>query len=227
MICSEERCERTVKCSGLCSACYQRRWKAGTLPKRKLKRDGSPHVCTVHGPSRACYSAHGCRCDGCRDSNVTYENRRVRQAAYGRPTMVDAEPVRRHVLLLSGQGLGKRRLADLTGLSITAIDKVKGQSKRVRKDTADRILAVEAWQAERTPTGLARVGRNSRCVDCSAAPLFGGLRCLSCFQLRARVRAGEHVGSERPSLSTYAAGCRCRHCKQASADYQRARRAAA
>lgn len=224
-ICSDCH-QRPVKASGLCSACYQRRWKAGTLPERTKKRDGTPHTCDVHGPSRACYSAHRCRCDGCRDANVTYETRRARQKAYGTPTMVDATPVLKHVEDLSKAGLGKVRLAQLTGVSETAILKLKRGSKRVRKETADAIMAVEPWQAERTPKKLAALGKNPRCVDCEVKPLFGGLRCLPCFQLRCRQNAGDHLFGEPASLATYKRGCRCRACRAESASYTRRRRAA-
>jgi len=68
---------------------------------------------------------------------------------------------------------------------------------------------------------LARAGLNMSCVDCGASPFGGGMRCLGCFQARARKRAGEHTSSEPVSYSTYAGGCRCRGCKKASADYKR------
>jgi hypothetical protein len=218
--------ERPVKASGLCSACYQRRWKAGTLPKREKKRDGSPHLCTVHPPSRACYSAHGCRCDACRNCNVEYEAMRTRRTAYGQQTMVDAAPVLEHVRVLSAAGLGKARLSQLTGLSVSTILKLKRESKRVRKETADAIMAVEVWQAERTPEKLAQIGKNQACVVCSDKPLFGGLRCLPCFQRRCRENAGEHLFASPASTSTYQQGCRCRACRAASAAYSRQRRAA-
>ena len=215
--CTEDGCERPKKASGLCSACYQRRWKAGTLPKREKKRDGTVHACEVHAPSRACYSAHRCRCDGCRDSNVEYEKARARQVGYGKATMVDAAPVLAHVEMLSKAGLGKVRLAQLTGVSETAILKLKRGSKRVRKETADAILKVEAWQAIRSPVGLAQIGKNPACVDCDDVPLFGGMRCLTCFQSRVRANRGEHVAPNPPSAAGYSNGCRCRDCRAASA----------
>ena len=73
----------------------------------------------------------------------------------------------------------------------------------------------------------ARLGVNQFCVDCARTPFGGGMRCLECFQLRVRVRAGEHEAAERPSYATYAMGCRCRDCKRASAEYTRKRRAKA
>lgn len=38
------------------------------------------------------------------------------------------------------------------------------------------------------PKLLAQMGKNSSCVDCAAEPMFGGLRCLPCFQDRAYQR---------------------------------------
>ena len=224
--CSEDGCDHPKKASGVCNACYQRHWKAGTLPKRTKKRDGSPHTCTVHPPSRACYSAHRCRCDGCRDSNVTYETRRTRQAAYGKPTMVDAQPVLEHVLMLSEAGLGKVRLAQLTGLSPSSIEKLKRGSKRVRKETADAIMAVEPWQAERTPKKLAQLGKNPKCIECEREPLFGGLRCLRHFQAKVRANRGEHGCLKHlPSIHCYQrCRCRCRDCKDIVRDERKASR---
>jgi hypothetical protein len=233
--CSEDGCDRPLKASGLCSACYQRRWKAGTLPERRRKRDGLPHTCTVHEPSRACYSAHRCRCDGCRDSNVSYETRRSRQAVYGQAVMVDAGPVRAHVEMLSAAGLGKIRLAEITGVSPTAIEKLKRKSKRVRKETADAILGVESWRALRSPVQLAQIGKNPRCVECEAEPLFGGMRCLSHFQAKVRANRGEHGCLMHPAgIYCYqSCRCRCQDCRDAvnmarkqSRAKQRAREAA-
>jgi hypothetical protein len=71
---------------------------------------------------------------------------------------------------------------------------------------------------------LARAGTNRACVDCADRPLFGGLRCLPCFQRRCLQNAGEHLFAEPPSPGTYGRGCRCRRCKVKSAEYQRDRR---
>lgn len=71
---------------------------------------------------------------------------------------------------------------------------------------------------------LAREGLNRSCVECGTYPFGGGLRCLPCFQARARQNAGEHTSSEPVSYATYAMGCRCRGCKKASAAYTRRRR---
>jgi hypothetical protein len=132
--------------------------------------------------------------------------------------MVDARPVLDHVQMLSKAGLGKRRLAEMTGLSETAILKLKRQSRRVRKDTADAILAVEAWQALRSPVLLAQIGKNPRCVDCAGEPLFGGMRCLRHFQAKVRANRGEHGCMQHgPSVHCYSAcKCRCQDCRDAA-----------
>jgi hypothetical protein len=36
---------------------------------------------------------------------------------------------------------------------------------------------------------LAQEGRNRQCVDCGDLPLFGGMRCLDCFQVRCDERS--------------------------------------
>jgi len=48
-----------------------------------------------------------------------------------------------------------------------------------RKQPA-RASGVQLWAQE---------GRNPDCVDCGDRPLFGGLRCLPCFQLRCDERS--------------------------------------
>ena len=73
-------------------------------------------------------------------------------------------------------------------------------------------------------TRLAQQGTNTRCVDCQARPLFGGMRCLDCFHVRVKDKQGTHVSDQPPSYSSYQGGCRCRECRRASADYSKARR---
>jgi len=36
---------------------------------------------------------------------------------------------------------------------------------------------------------LAQEGRNSACIDCGVPPMFGGMRCEGCFQVRCDERA--------------------------------------
>lgn len=112
-----------------------------------------------HG-THACYVLDQCRCDRCRQANSEYEARRTKDNAYGRPRLVDAEPVRQHVKQLmasrvgSNDGVGLKRIAQVSGVSHGALWKLiygdprrDGRSKVVRADTADALLAVT--QADR------------------------------------------------------------------------------
>lgn len=77
---------------------------------------------------------------------------RRRQIAYGRwQPYVDAEPARQHVLALRAAGMGPVTIARASGVSHGALaklvygDKQRGlaPSKRIRPETATKILAVE------------------------------------------------------------------------------------
>lgn len=113
-----------------------------------------------HG-TRARYVT-GCRCLPCRAANATYNNRRDRLRAYGRPTtdLVDAGPVREHIRALSAAGMGRRQLARVSGVANSVLVKIlygdaaRGMppSRRVRPATAARILGVQA--PVRAPSAL-------------------------------------------------------------------------
>jgi len=72
----------------------------------------------------------------------------------------------------------------------------------------------------------ARAGENPACVDCGDLPLFGGMRCLDCFQSRCdrRKESEPHQYAEPPSYGCYVKGCRCRECRAASATVKRRNR---
>ena len=109
------------------------------------------------------YVIERCRCEPCREANSEYERARRRRKAYGGDywPWVDAEPVRQHVLSLmtkrgvgARDGLGPKRIAQLSGVSHGTISKLlygnyrgRPPSKRVRKDTAEKLLAVRPSQA--------------------------------------------------------------------------------
>lgn len=98
-------------------------------------------------PARACYCSHKCRCAGCRAVVAAYEKARVRRLAYGRPTLVDAEPVREHLAWLAAQGVSVKQVARLTGIGQGTLSKIVygtgGRiTRRVRPATRDAILAV-------------------------------------------------------------------------------------
>jgi hypothetical protein len=76
---------------------------------------------------------------------------------------------------------------------------------------------------------LAQKGENRECVDCGDVPLFGGMRCLDCFQTRCdqRRHTTPHEFAEPPSYGCYVKGCRCSECRRFSAIVKRRARAKA
>lgn len=94
---------------------------------------------------RAAYVLDRCRCDGCRAATTKVQREMRHQIA---PAYVAADPARLHVRFLSEQGVGLKQIAKVSGVPQGTLWKLVygkpgGQpSKRVRKDTLDRILAV-------------------------------------------------------------------------------------
>lgn len=99
----------------------------------------------VHGPDENDQPGKGCRCDECRSANTTAERTKYRLKAYGRwCPFVDAGPVREHLSLLAGRDIKAKRVAQLSGVAHPTIVRIAdGITKKVRKQTADAILAVE------------------------------------------------------------------------------------
>ena len=104
-----------------------------------------------HG-TRSRYT-QGCRCDDCRESKRLYYHeykwRKARERwGVEEPSLVDAEPSRQHVQYLMAHGMGQRRIAELSGLGITVIQRLMGWCKsrpahRVYRDTEAKLLAVQ------------------------------------------------------------------------------------
>lgn len=115
-----------------------------------------------HG-TYACYVLDACRCPDCTKAATIYDRDRLRQHAYGRwDNYVDADPVRDHVNALRDAGMGYKRIGQIAGVSGSTMTKLlfghyapgpggrngrgellRGPAKRVRKDTAEKILAVQ------------------------------------------------------------------------------------
>lgn len=113
-----------------------------------------PQARHEHGTQLA-YIRDRCRCEPCREANTIRERTRNRAKLYGRyDGLVDAEPVREHIRLLSASGVGLKRIAVLTGMGGGVLTKlVYGQpredgtrrppSARCTPRVRDRILAVQ------------------------------------------------------------------------------------
>lgn len=100
----------------------------------------------------------GCRCDACKSANRLYARQRARAKVYGRTNgLVDARPVRKHLLALRRAGVGRRGIADAAGVPASTVAKLaSGAKHRLREATARRLLAVTAEAAAdgtRVPAG--------------------------------------------------------------------------
>lgn len=111
-----------------------------------------------HG-TRNKYLIEKCRCVECKTAAAVYARaltRRHAAEAWGQPTpYVDAEPVRAHLRALSAQGMGWKRVAKAAGIATGTVYPIlygKGGAdprehrpprKRVRRDVAERLLAVK------------------------------------------------------------------------------------
>lgn len=85
-----------------------------------------------------------CRCEPCRTAARVYERDRKRRTE---PAYVGADAARQHVRWLSEQGVGLKTIAKISGVAHGTLWKLvygKGgrPSKRIRRETHDRLLAV-------------------------------------------------------------------------------------
>lgn len=158
--CSKAGCGEPVVGRKLCRKHYQAAWKSGEFVNAPLKpRKRNRVTCPPehkHAGSSTCYIQHQCRCDACMDHHSAMTVRREKLKAYGRwdSGLVDAEPVREHMIMLGEFGLGYKRIAALAGIGVTATRNIiwgrqdsgprYGElQKRVKRETAEALLAVK------------------------------------------------------------------------------------
>jgi hypothetical protein len=98
-----------------------------------------------------------CRCRACRDANREYEA--ARQSAIRRrewQPYIPAGPARAHLRALATAGVGPKTVAKLAGVSHGSLAKIVygdprrglAPSKRIRRETSEKILAVTIDQAD-------------------------------------------------------------------------------
>lgn len=117
--------------------------------------DGVCPAVHKHGETGTCYVAHKCRCDNCRTGNRVRAAARRRAHLYGRfdNPYIDAEPVREHVLSLMRDGMGYRRIAEVSGVGATAVRTLiygrqdpgprNGEElKRIHRDKAAKLRGI-------------------------------------------------------------------------------------
>jgi len=91
------------------------------------------------------YVQDHCRCDPCRAANRDYERARKQRVE---PPYVGADRARQHMASLAAVGVGMKTVAKRSGVSHGCLWKLvygkpgRGPSKRIRRTTEERILAV-------------------------------------------------------------------------------------
>ena len=124
-----------------------------------------------HG-TRTAYVVDRCRCRSCRDANTAAARERGRQKLYGRyDGLVDADEARAHLRKLMAAGMGRKRIAKVSGIAHGSISSIvygkpahdpkerRPPRKRITRDLHDRIMAVELDLADGVAidgTGTAR-----------------------------------------------------------------------
>lgn len=122
-----------------------------------------PETFHAHGTKNA-YDRDHCRCHPCKAAKAAYMRElRGIQALHewdpnqpANPTdLVDAEPIRQHIRRLSEAGIGWKRVAEVAGVPNTTLSSIlypqnrktpdgcRPPRKRVRRTTAEKILAVQ------------------------------------------------------------------------------------
>lgn len=86
----------------------------------------------------------GCRCDDCRRANTAYETMRCKARKNGDWNgLVTTTKARKHMLMLSEKGLGRRAIAAVTDLALSILLGIRtGAKKKIRARTERKILAV-------------------------------------------------------------------------------------
>lgn len=119
----------------------------------RIKRDCQCKRAQHNHGTRTAYVVDKCRCRECTDASAREQASRSRLQAYGRydSGRVDAQPVREHIAMLMGYGIGLKRVAALAGVSNATLGKILygDQSRnmppraRVEKHVAVGVIAVK------------------------------------------------------------------------------------
>jgi AraC-like DNA-binding protein len=112
----------------------------------------------VHG-TRVAYVKDRCRCTDCTAANTATGRAVHRAQTFGRwRPFVDAAPVRKHIRELRAAGIGVEQIAVLAGISTSHVRELAAPERhgnpgirRVRPETAQRLLRIGIDQANRAP----------------------------------------------------------------------------
>lgn len=113
-------------------------------PRLNIRRECTHGGKHSHGTTTA-YHQDRCRCQECSDAKSAALRRHRKDVAYGRhkPYLIDAAPVREHLLELRARGIGYCRAAELAGVGRACTARiVEGHQPSVKRPIAEAILAV-------------------------------------------------------------------------------------
>ncbi|NED75318.1 hypothetical protein G3I51_23945 [Streptomyces sp. SID9944] len=116
-----------------------------------------------------CYTDYGCRLPECRERYNAWNRDRERAIAAGTwQPLLDADPIRQHLLQLHAAGITIHRVATLTGLTYKSVrsftqhdyGNASPRRRRCTQDVADKILSVTL--ADHTPGHVNPIGSQRR-----------------------------------------------------------------
>jgi hypothetical protein len=146
-----------------------------------------------HG-TRAKYVVDKCRCDECRRACADYQRELTARIA---PAYVLAQPAREHVEHLMALGMGFKRVAEVAGVSASAVaallygkkvgDKHRAPTKRIRPETAAALLAVDFDPNDGAMVDAAEMWRQVKELVAAGIP-----------RTRIAERLGTHAGNLYP-----------------------------
>ncbi|MFE9127020.1 hypothetical protein ACFYOF_16645 [Streptomyces sp. NPDC007148] len=107
-----------------------------------------------HHRNLTCYTDYNCRRPECVDRRRVWQRELRRKHQEGEPPLIDAGPVRRHILSLQAQGITTHRIALMAGMEDWTVRAFlpRGHGSRPKKhrtspEVARKILALTAEQA--------------------------------------------------------------------------------
>lgn len=107
-----------------------------------------------HHRTLTCYTDYGCRRPECVERRREWQRNLRRRQREGQPALLDAQPVRTHLLALQTAGISVNAVARAAGLDewtlrnfLPSPSGKRPRKHRVTPDTARKILAVTAEQA--------------------------------------------------------------------------------
>lgn len=116
-------------------------------------REHGTYACYAWGPEPGCIPGRGCRCDECREAVRLYMAAKRQRDRNGQLAYVDATEARQHLDALRSAGVGLKTIARRSGVPHGSLSKLmygqggRGPSKRIRHDTAQKLLAVKVTDA--------------------------------------------------------------------------------